>query len=166
MGNKVVCTPSSRRTPSSRWSKGQRAHHRGIVVMAATILQPTAVQYQVPGTQYKTNRLLVLSMPREAPALSRVPPDPPRPPRPPHTAALGVPGEQTGAAVQIGERGAWKGALPWTVSLVPGKGGVSIISGDISLPGYFFGVMRGFFLSPGIFFQYRRTAVHKILQQH
>ena len=31
-------------------------------------------------------------------------------PRPPHTATLGVVGERSGAAVQLGERGAWKGA--------------------------------------------------------
>ena len=46
-------------------------------------------------------------------------------PRPPHTAALGVPGERTGAAVQLGERGAWKGALPAMVCSVLGKAGGS-----------------------------------------
>ena len=42
--------------------------------------------------------------------------------RPPHTAFLGVPGERTGAASQLGERGAWEGALAGTDRSVPGKG--------------------------------------------
>ena len=33
-------------------------------------------------------------------------------PRPPHTAVLGVPGERTGAAANVGERGASKVGLP------------------------------------------------------
>ena len=44
-------------------------------------------------------------------------------PRPPATAALGVPSKTMGAAVQLGERGAWKSALPGTGCSVPGKAG-------------------------------------------
>ena len=43
-------------------------------------------------------------------------------PRPPHTAALGVLGNKTAAAAQLGERGAWKGALPGTGRSLPGEG--------------------------------------------
>ena len=44
-------------------------------------------------------------------------------PRPSHTAALGAPGKRRGAAVELGERGAWEGALPGTACSVPGNGG-------------------------------------------
>lgn len=44
-------------------------------------------------------------------------------PRPPKTAALGVPGERRGAVAALGDRGAWKGALPGTACWAPGIGG-------------------------------------------
>ena len=44
-------------------------------------------------------------------------------PRPLHTAALGAPGERRGAAVQLGERVAKKGALPGSGCLIPRMGG-------------------------------------------
>ena len=75
--------------------------------------------------------------------LPRPPPDPPRraagatAPRPLHTVALGGPGETRGAAVELGEREAWEGGNPGTACSVPGKGGVSIIFGGISLSGFF-----------------------------
>ena len=43
-------------------------------------------------------------------------------PRLPHTAALGVTGERMGAAAELGERGASKGALLGTASWIPGNG--------------------------------------------
>ena len=61
--------------------------------------------------------------------------------RPPHTAALGAPGERTGAASQPGERGVWKGASRGWVARSLGKkriaanGRVSVIFGGVSLPG-------------------------------
>ena len=56
--------------------------------------------------------------------LSRAPPDRTTAPGPPHTAAQGVIGQRTGAAVQLGDRGAWN-ALPGTVLLGPRDGGGS-----------------------------------------
>ena len=61
--------------------------------------------------------------------LSSVPLDLPRPlrqsalPRLPHTAALGVPEETRGIAVEVGERGASKNALLETSKLIAGTGG-------------------------------------------
>lgn len=49
-----------------------------------------------------------------------------------HTAALGVLGHRMGAAVQLGERGASKSALPKMGGLIPGMGE------DPSEPGGFF----------------------------
>ena len=43
-------------------------------------------------------------------------------PRPPHTSALGIPGEIIAADSRLGERGAWRGALPGTNHSLPGKG--------------------------------------------
>ena len=43
-------------------------------------------------------------------------------PRPPHTSALWVPGERIAADARLGERGAWRGALPGTGRSLPGKG--------------------------------------------
>ena len=43
-------------------------------------------------------------------------------PRPPHTSALGVPGERIAADARLGERGAWRRALPGTDRSLPGKG--------------------------------------------
>ena len=62
-------------------------------------------------------------MPRSAPALQCAT----RPPvgtttvlRPPYTSALGVPGERIAADARLGERGAWRGALPGTGRSLPG----------------------------------------------
>ena len=51
-------------------------------------------------------------------------------PYPPHTAAQDVFGDTTGAAVQLGERGEWEGALAGTGLLGPRYGGGSYKKGN------------------------------------
>lgn len=44
--------------------------------------------------------------------------------RPLHTAAVDAPGEKMGAITQLGEWGAWRGALPGTGRSINGKEGI------------------------------------------
>ena len=72
---------------------------------------------------FKTYSVLVSSVGNR---LSRPPPTPRGRATAPllrHTAALGVTGQRRGAASELGERGAWKGAPPGMACSVPGKGG-------------------------------------------
>ena len=82
--------------------------------------------------------------------LSRVPLDLPRPlgrlavPRLPHAAVLGVPGETRGVAVEVGERGASKGALSEASNDRQGGGVAEILKASAS---------RGVFPPHSLFFR-------------
>ena len=68
--------------------------------------------------------LFVFSMPHGVPAFPTAT-GPPATARPRHTVALGASGKRGGAAVELGERGARKGALLGTACSLPGMGGGS-----------------------------------------
>ena len=69
----------------------------------------------------KRNRFYYASRCTGSPKRHRTPRGRATAPRLSHT-ALGAPGERRGAAIELGERGVWEGALPGTACSVPGKG--------------------------------------------
>ena len=109
----------------------------------------------------------------------------------PTQTALGTTGERKAAAVELGERGLWEGALPGTACSVPGKGGDPRREGfprfaeacpsqdffespflgfPVARKALFFRgwnniIPRGFYFASPVSFQYVRTAVRIILQQ-